>query len=428
MSADPLTVSTATAPAVEAYTPRQRRRVLIAASLGWGLEYFDFMLPTLLSIAIMAHYGIDAGTFSIALTAQLLGSSVGGLTFGWLADRFGRRTTLIWSIVIYSVATGLVVFMPPFWLFVVLRFIAGFGTGGEWAVGFAWINEVWKPKRRGLSGSFVQASLWPAYALAILVTQVIGGWQWAFLIGLAPVLACVWIRITCPESKQWEELQRKKAAGELSDEVQAKARRSAWVQIFMKDNRKTLILGIVVAFGAQWVPYTATTWMPSLLQQDLGMTKDESSKVLYVAAALAFIGFITAGWLSDKYGRRRVCVIFAGLQGLVFGSMFIMAVAGAALEPYVWLYWLSAATLGYFGIFGAWFGELFPTRIRALGSAAAYNVGRGLSSIGTVIGGAVAISQGYSYAVSMAFVGCLIVVVVGSFLGDRTGREILAEE
>src|SRR3954453_6712183 len=107
------------------YSQVQRRRVLGAACLGWGMEYFDFMLPSLLAAPIMATYGITPGTFSLAIVVQLIGSAVGGLAFGWLGDRFGRRRTLIWSILIYSVATGLVFFAPTFGVFVVLRFLTG---------------------------------------------------------------------------------------------------------------------------------------------------------------------------------------------------------------------------------------------------------------------------------------------------------------
>jgi MFS family permease len=410
------------------YSPPQRRRILTAACLGWGMEYFDFMLPTLLAAAIMADFGITPATFSLALVVQLVGSAVGGLLFGWLGDRFGRRRTLIWSILIYSVATGLVFLAPNFGVFVVLRFLTGLGTGGEWAVGFAWLNEAWAPKRRGLGGGLVQSSLWPAYALAILVAQVIPDWRYAFLIGITPALACVWIRWACPESRQWEELQRRKASGELSADVVRKARTSAWRQLFMRDSLPIVLVGLVAAFGAQWVPYTATTWMPSLLGQDLGFDKSTASLVLYTASGISFVSFILAGWLSDRYGRRRVFITFSGLQAVVFAVMLTIALNHADLAPFVWLYLLSAFFLGYFGIFGVWFGELFPTRIRALGSAAAYNVGRGLSGIGTYVGGVVATTQGYGIAVGIAVFGAAVVFLAAFFLKDRAGREITAED
>lgn len=410
------------------YTPGERRRVLTAACLGWGMEYFDFMLPSLLAAPIMAAYGIGPGTFSVAILVQLIGSAVGGLAFGYLGDRFGRRRTLIWSILIYSIATGLVFFAPNFWVFVVLRFFTGVGTGGEWAVGFAWLNEAWSPKRRGLGGGLVQSSLWPAYALAILAAQTLPDWRYAFLIGVLPALACVWVRYATPESTQWTELQRRKAAGELSSDVAAVARRSGWRQLFMKDSLPIVLVGLVAAFGAQWVPYTATTWMPSLLKSDLGYDANAASLVLYLASAISFVGFILAGWLSDRLGRRPVFLVFSGLQAVVFLVMFGLAVSGSGLGAFPWMYLLTSLFLGYFGIFGVWFGELFPTRIRSLGSAAAYNVGRGLSGLGTLIGGIVAAGSGYGIAVSIAGFGAALVFLSAFFLKDRAGREITAED
>jgi MFS family permease len=392
------------------------------------MEYFDFMLPSLLAAPIMATYGITAGTFSLAIVVQLIGSAVGGLAFGWLGDRFGRRRTLIWSILIYSIATGLVFFAPTFAVFLVLRFFTGFGTGGEWAVGFAWLNEAWAPKRRGLGGGLVQSSLWPAYALAILAAQLLPDWRYAFLIGVLPALACVWIRVGCPESKQWEELQRRKAAGELPPELATVARRSSWSQLFMRDSLPIVLVGLVAAFGAQWVPYTATTWMPSLLKTDLGFDSGTASLVLYIASAISFVGFILAGWLSDILGRRRVFIVFSGLQALTFAVMLVLAFSDTGISNFVWLYFFASFFLGYFGIFGVWFGELFPTRIRSLGSAAAYNVGRGLSGAGTLIGGIIATSSGYAIAVGIAVFGAALVFVAAFFLRDRAGRTITAED
>lgn len=410
------------------YTAQDRRRILAAACTGWGLEYFNFMLPTLLAPEIQKEFHVGSGVFGTAIFIQLIGSAVGGLLFGWLGDRFGRRRTLIWSILIYSVATALVFFATNFAIFTVLRFFAGLGTGGEWAVGFAWLNEAWKPKRRGLSGGFVQASLWPAYALAILVSQVVPYWRTAFLIGLLPALACIWIRLACRESRQWEELQRRKAAGALSGEVAGVVNRSAWVQLLRRDSLPYVGIGLLVAFGAQWVSYTATAWMPSLLTETLGFTKGASSLVLYGASAASFIGFIACAAWSDRIGRRRAVIVFGSVQTVVFAVMLVLAVSGSGLGAFTWLYLLGALFMGYFGVFGVWFGELFPTRIRSLGSAAAYNVGRGLSGIGTLIGGIVAASSGYGIAVSIAVVGSVIVALAALFLRDRTGRVITAEE
>jgi MFS family permease len=410
------------------YTLSERRRILTAACLGWGMEYFDFMLPTLMAASIMKTFGVTPGSFGVAIVVQLIGSAVGGLTFGWLGDRFGRRRTLTWSILIYSIATGLVFIAPNFAVFAGLRFLAGVGTGGEWAVGFAWLNEAWTPKRRGLSGGLVQSSLWPAYALAVLVAQVVPDWRYGFLIGVLPALACIWVRWCCPESRQWTELQRRRLAGELSPELARVARRSGWSQLFLRDSLPIVLVGLVAAFGAQWVSYTATAWMPSLLRHDLKFDSGTASLVLYLSSAFSLVGFILAGWLSDRFGRRRVFLAFAGLQAVTFVVMFTIALSGAGLGNFVWLYLAASLFLGYFGIFGVWFGELFPTRIRSLGSATAYNVGRGLSGLGTLIGGIVATGYGYAIAVSIAVFGAVLVFAAAFFLRDRAGRVITAED
>lgn len=150
--------------------------------------------------------------------------------------------------------------------------------------------------------------------------------------------------------------------------------------------------------------------------------------MLYVSSGISLVGFVLAGWLSDRLGRRKVFIAFSGLQTVTFAVMFVLALSDTGLSNFVWLYFFASFFLGYFGIFGVWFGELFPTRIRSLGSAAAYNVGRGLSGAGTVIGGITATSQGYSIAVSIAVFGAALVFLAAFFMRDRTGRVITAED
>jgi MFS family permease len=242
-------------PAEEAYTSREKRLIIAAACLGWGLEFFDLMLVSFLAPQMIEEFGVSTGVFGAVFTTQLVATAVGGVLFGWLADVYGRRRVLTWTILVFSISTALVAFAPSLaWLFV-LRFITGLGTGGEWAVGFSLLNEAWSPRRRGLAGGIVQASLWPGFALGIFVSTVAPGWRWAFAIGLLPALAALWVRYYCPESKQWLEYQRLKEQDQLPQELQEKGERTELWQIFGGDVLKLTVLGTVVVFGAQYSYY-----------------------------------------------------------------------------------------------------------------------------------------------------------------------------
>lgn len=411
-----------------AYTSKEKRLIIAAACLGWGLEFFDLQLLAFLAPQISEEFGVSQGLFGALFTTQLVATAVGGILFGWLADRYGRRRVLTWTILIFSISTALVAFAPSLaWIFV-LRFITGLGTGGEWAVGFSLLNESWSPRRRGLAGGIVQAALWPGFALGIFVSTAVPDWRWAFAIGLLPALAALWIRYYCPESKQWLEYQRLKQQGLLPEELQRTGERFQLRQIFGPDVLKLTILGTIVVFGAQYSYYVYSSWMPTFLQGALEYSAGQAANILYISAAISFISYVAAGYLGDFVGRRTSLLVFGTIQLAAFALFAFLYIGDAAPSAVVVSYFLISFGLGYFGIFGVWFGELFPTRIRASGSSFCYSMGRGFASVGPFLAGVLAANYGLGGGISTGVLSVLLMLGTAVFMQERKGRKITAVE
>lgn len=416
-----------TAPAAaptSAYSRRERGLIIAAAVSGWGLEYFDLVILSLLAQNVADHFGVSTAAIGGVFTAQLAATAVGGVVFGWLADRYGRRRVLTWTIWIFAIGTGLGALAPSFWVFVPLRMIAGIGIGGEWATGFALLNEAWSPKRRGLAAGAVQAAIWPAYALGIFVAGAVPDWRWAFAIGALPALVAVGIRYFCPESKQWLELQRAAAAGEVPV---ARARSGARVLVG-RDMIRLVVLGTVLVFGAQYSYYVYSSWMPTFLKTGLGFDAASTQTVLYVSAAISFVSYLAAGMLGDRWGRRRSLLAFATVQLAAFVVFAALILSHASSGAVVAAYFAISFGLGYFAIFGAWFGELFATPVRATGSSFCYSVGRGLASFGPGLVGLLAAKFGLGGGISTGLFAVAIMMITARFLADRSGRAITASE
>jgi MFS family permease len=414
------------------YTQPEKRKIIAAASFGWGLEFFDLQLLALSGAAIIAEFGISTAQLGAAFTTQLVATALGGVLFGWLADLYGRRRVLTWTIWVFAVSTAAVAFVPSFGWLLVLRFITGLGTGGEWAVGFSLLNEAWTPKRRGLAGGLVQASLWPAFALAIFVTGAVSDWRHAFLIGLFPAAFAIWVRLRCPESRQWEAMRAlrmdRSAEGRPSAGTLAREAARPLREIFGRNVVRITVVGTLVVFGAQYSYYVYSSWMPVYLTESLGFSPEDSRAILYAGAAISFVTYIAAGALGDIWGRRNALLSFAAVQLVAFGAFAILNATDAAPAPIVASYLVISFGLGYFGIFGVWFGELFSTPMRATGSAFCYSVGRGLASFGPTVVGVLAANYGLGGGISTGVAAVLLMMVLALLLEERRGRVITATD
>src|SRR5438105_5155925 len=181
-----------------------QRRTLIAAALGWMLDAFDVMLYALVLAHIMRDLGMSKATAGGLGTLTLLASGIGGVFFGFIADRIGRKRALMLSILTYSIcsfASGLATSVA---MLAAFRFILGLGMGGEWNTGATLVAETWPTDLRAKAISIVQSSWAVGFAnAAFVVWAVMLKFQWraVFFVGVLPALVILWIRKDVPESQ-----------------------------------------------------------------------------------------------------------------------------------------------------------------------------------------------------------------------------------
>jgi MFS family permease len=195
---------------LSAITPAQRR-TLVAAALGWMLDAFDVMLYALVLTHIMRDLGMSKSTAGLLNTFTLLASGIGGVLFGFLADRMGRKRALMLSILTYSVCSFACGFSTSILMLAVFRFMLGLGMGGEWNTGATLVAETWPTELRAKAIAVVQSSWAIGYALAAVVAGVVlqfANWRAVFFVGVAPALVTLWIQRGVPESGLWEEHHR----------------------------------------------------------------------------------------------------------------------------------------------------------------------------------------------------------------------------
>src|SRR5207248_3094569 len=187
-----------------AETTAAQRKTLIAAGLGWALDAFDVMLYVLVLAHISRELHMDKPTAGLLATLTLLASGLGGLIFGFIADRFGRRNALMLSILTYSVCSFASGLATSITMLAVFRFVLGLGMGGEWNTGATLVAETWPSILRARALAIVQSSWALGFAAAALVSGVVllfYNWRAEFFVGVAPALVVFWIRRSVPESE-----------------------------------------------------------------------------------------------------------------------------------------------------------------------------------------------------------------------------------
>ena len=372
-------------------------RIFALSWAGWVFDFYDLVLFTFLVTEIQSSLNMNAEMLSLCLGISLFATGLGGIIFGALGDRFGRKRVLQWTIVVYSIGTLLCAFSWSFYSLVIFRFITGLGVGGEWATGQTYINETFPDKFRAKFGAFMQSGAPVGVILAAIVGGIISpiiGWRMTFLVSILPALSVVFIRKSLNESDVW--LQNK-------DKYTNKSIFHEFKELFVKEYRKIFLISLILCiFGmsAYWYTYS---WLPTYLTKERGLTMVGSTLGIVLIQSGDFVGYTTFGYVAEKLGRRPAFTIYSFTMALGI-SMITLCWGQITKIPdliFVFLF-LTGFGTGFFGGFGALFSELFPTKIRNTAVGTVFNLARGIQFVTPVIITIVATYFDLSYGIAIA--------------------------
>ena len=424
----PFPASATVSPAVPWYRTitREQWLALAAAKVGWMLDAMDFTLYVVALNQLRSYFGFDDAMAGLLGTVALVMSGVGGLTFGYVADRFGRTRALMGTIALFSIAslgaaTSQTVIQLMLW-----RALLGLGMGGEWASGAVLVSETWPPEHRNKAISIMQSGWALGYLLALLAAQAILGsapfgadsWRLLFTLGILPAIFALWIRRYVREPEKW-------TAGRAAAQAGPNPFREIFGRALIGRTVLIILLGGCVQFG-YWGLFT---WLPGFLGRPVsaggaGLDVVRSLGWLIPVQLGAYAGYLTFGFIADRLGRRPAFVLFmigaavlAPIYGQYARSPMVLMLAGPLLG-----YFAS----GHFSMFGGFVAELFPTRIRATGQGTSYNIGRMAGAIAPYTIGKVATISGVGIGLALGVTSAffLLAAVLVFTLPDRSGQDL----
>jgi SHS family sialic acid transporter-like MFS transporter len=429
-------------------TTAGRWSALVAAVLGWmfdGMEMGLFplvgrsALRDLLSGRMPASGGdpdaVIGQWFGAMLAVFLVGAALGGLLFGWLGDRVGRVRAMQWSILTYSLFTGLCAFVQTPEQLGLLRFIASLGMGGEWSVAVALVMEVWPERARPLLAGLIGAAANVGFVLIAVVGLVLAtwiqeaesllralgfpeefvaaatahsGWRLVMAFGAVPALLTFFIRLFVPESQRWKQAVRHGQKAQV-------------LEIFRAGVAARTVLATSLGAVALLGTWGSVQWIPSWvdqqreleqapsgapLEQEQLWVRNPRAAVQICTGSGAVIGTALAALAAQRWNRRFT---YFGLAVLAFGFCQWLFRGGFAYGlPMLVLCLVVGGLAGsFFGWLPLYLPELFPTRLRATAQGFAYNAGRIVAAGGTLVSGSLVQAFGGDYALMCASVSSI---------------------
>ena len=397
------------------------KKALIAAYGGWSVDAFDFMIYSFLIPTLIAAWGMSKGQAGMIATSALLLSAVGGWAAGVLADRFGRVRVLQITIGWFAFFTFLSGFTNSFEQLLITRSLQGLGFGGEWAVGSVMIGEIIRAQHRGKAVGTVQSGWAIGWGGAAVMFTVLFSvlpedlaWRALFWTGLLPALLILYVRKYVEEPAVFHATrERKKEQG------------GSFLEIFSPGLLRITLLTSLMATGMQGGYYAITTWLPTFLKTERGLSVVNTGGYLGVVIAGSLAGYLVAAHLADRIGRRNTFFIFAISSACIATAYTFLPISNVTML--VLGFPLGFFVSGNFSGVGAFFTELFPSRVRGSGQGFAYNFGRGVGALFPALVGFLSQKMGLGAAIGV-FAGSAfaIVVVAVSLLPETRGKQLAA--
>jgi MFS family permease len=381
---------------------KAHRRILAFAWGTWCMGFYSLMLLTFLLPPIQDDFSLSEGSLA-TLTAVGVGmTGVGGLLFGWMSDRFGRRVSLAISIAAFSIGNAACALALSLNGLIAARALTGLAIGGTWGGGQAMLGETLPPALRGRYGAVAQSGAPVGLGLATIIGSFVApivGWRTVLLLSAAPILVLLawpWL----PESDLWLEHRSQLRA---SSHAMPHAHRPILAQLVAADLRWLFARAFVLTMLNMSAYWFAVVWLPRYLQKDRGLSIFGSGWWTLIFVAGSLLGYLTFGWISDAIGRRRAFTIFCAITavGLAMVTLFWDVFAARPAVGLVCMFVAGVGT-GSWSCYGPYFSELFPTRVRGTAMSVIINLTRGVQFIAPLVIASVAKRWGLAGGITLA--------------------------
>jgi MHS family proline/betaine transporter-like MFS transporter len=420
-------------------------RIAVACLIGNFLEYFEFALYGFFAIAIGAtFFPSDNPTVSLLQSLAVFGVAfivrpLGGLVFGLIGDRAGRRASLSISIVLMGLATAAIALLPSYaaigiWapvLLVLLRCVQGLSVGGEWGASSAFLIETARPDNRGIRGSLPSTGaalglvfgslLALGFATALTNDQLTSwGWRVPFLLAAPLSLIGLFIRRRLEDTPIFKQLQ--------ADDNRPKSRvRDA----FRRDQAKA----IAITFCFSWICGVGLFYLGSYMVNYLTVTArvPKTQAIVLTCIGLGVYASLCplAGRLSDRFGRRRTTLFGCAGHALLGIPIFIALGSGSTVAVIVALLVYAIIQAPINANTSLILIELFPASTRLTSGSIGFNLGVGApSGFGPLIGASLVVWTGLDYAPGFFLAGVALICgcVLYRLLPETAGRDLLSEQ
>lgn len=397
----------------EKATPYQKK-TLFASTVGYALDGMDMMILGVCFSLISVSFNLSKTDLGTLTSVTLLGAVLGGILFGVLADKYGRVRVFSWTILIFSLFTGLCAISPNYESFLIFRFLSGLGLGGEFGIGMTLVSESWPKHKRSRATSIVALGFQAGIILSTLTVNFVGqayGWRWAFAVGVLPALFVAWTRKGLEEPEIWQNLK-----DQNKNEI-------AVGKLFKTPKTTATTIGLTIACAVQnFGFYGLMVWMPSMIASELKLPfKDTLYWTISTTIGMS-LGILIFGWLCDKFGRRPSYIIFLLISAISIWfyfqqtDMIILIIFGSAIGFFV---------NGMMGGYGALLAEHYPTDVRSSAENIIFNVGRGIAGISQVLIAYFATVYSISYALALLSATYLLSAAAFVFLIPETKGKAL---
>jgi SHS family lactate transporter-like MFS transporter len=392
-----------------------QRSAIWASYLGWTLDAFDYFLLVFMFTAIAKEFGTDVKAVSYAVFLTLAARPIGAFVFGWLAERFGRRPVLMADIILFSIFEFASGFAPSLTSLLVLRFLFGIAMGGEWGLGASLVMESIPARLRGPVSGLLPSGYPSGYFVAsldyFLLFDTIG-WRGMFMVGVAPALLVLLIRIHVKESPVFEATRDKPRINPIVELLRY------WkIALYM-----IVLMALFNAFS-----HGTQDLYPTFLQQQHHFDTHLTGTLTAIMNVGAIVGGIGFGIWSEKIGRRRT-IIIASILALPVIPLWAFAATPLLLGIGAFL--MQVAVQGAWGIVPVHLNELSPPAARALFPGFAYQLGNLIMSKNAVFQAQIAESHANNYGLALAIFGGVMAVAIAiwTFLGpERSHADFMAD-